>query len=129
MVDGKNGLWGSAFCPQADDVCDSASTKGFGTKKLKTFASASDAAVTVKLSDKLDDTSSCSYFIEATCDAPYVEYKASPGSWPTAGAALTYTVAEWSGVVAKMTSAEAKVFIPAAVTGVTGLTVSTEATL
>jgi len=86
LADGKSPLWGSSFCPQADDVCDSDTTKGFGTKKLKTFASASDAAVTVKLSDKLADTSSCSYFIEATCDAPYVEYKASPSSWPTTGA-------------------------------------------
>lgn len=40
------------LCAQADDACDKSA--GFGSKKIATFASASDAAKTVVLTDKLD---------------------------------------------------------------------------
>ena len=76
MASGKSPLWGAFYCPQANDACDK--NAKMNSKKLKIFASASDAPVTVTLTEKLDDKISCSYLLEATCDAPYMQYKGDP---------------------------------------------------
>ena len=115
LASGNSPIWGAAYCPQANDACDK--NNALALKKIKTFASASDAAVTVQLTEKLTDSISCSYFIEATCDAPYVQYKADPASWPTAGADLDYSVVEYNGVTTSAANATpddatAKLIVP-----------------
>lgn len=83
------------LCAQADDACDKSSA--LGSKKLATFASASDAAKEVVLTDKLDQKQSCTYVVEATCDAPYMQVVEDPAaaSYPTTAADLDFSVMEY----------------------------------
>ena len=78
-----------------------------GSKKVKTWASASDAAVTVQLTEKLTESQSCSYVIEATCDAPYMQNSADlSAAWSDAGKDLTFSVLEYGNDVTKVASAD-----------------------
>jgi len=118
---GGSPLYGTMLCPQPRDVCDSASK--WGDSKMKTFADASAAAVEVTIKKEIGPKESCSYVIEATCDAPYMQLKGAGSdsatvttAWTTAEAKLTYTVMEWfSYSTAKYLweSAEALKFAPA----------------
>jgi len=118
---GGSPLYGTMLCPQPRDVCDSASK--WGDSKMKTFADASAAAVEVTIKKEIGPKESCSYVIEATCDAPYMQLKGTgtelatvASAWTTAEAKLTYTVMEWfSYSTAKYLweSGEASKFAPA----------------
>jgi hypothetical protein len=66
-TDGAAPLYGALLCPQAKDLCGSA----WGDAKVKDFTAATAAAVDVKLG-ALDDTTACSYVIQAKCEAPFM---------------------------------------------------------
>lgn len=88
---GASPLYGALLCPQAKDLCGTA----WGDAKVKDFRASTAAAVDVKLG-ALDDTTACSYVIQAKCEAPYMHLLAGTSAQEDK---VTWTILEYSANV------------------------------